>query len=161
MTPAATAFGAVADGKGMVHTTSHTTPTKCGNVQSGHVTFNPAITYGNFTIVARWFPGDNSTVSSATGFIGLDANGNEASITMGFHGNGWRKADEGEFKYQHGIYADVSKSHNRDYTTTGNVSIAKDFNTYGLLWSKEKVEWSFNGQVCSWDARCSCNARIT
>lgn len=80
------------------------------------------------------------------GFIGLDSHKNEASITMGFHGDGWPKSGEGSRKYQTGIYADVAKSHNQEHTTTP-VSIADQFNTYGLLWTKSRVVWTFNGAV--------------
>ena len=63
------------------------------------------------SVVARWFPGEEHTVQTATGFIGLDAPNNEASITMGFHGAGWLGGNkEGPHRYQHGIYADVSSA---------------------------------------------------
>merc|ERR1712070_261442 len=64
----------------------------------------------------------------------------------GFHGDGWPKVGEGSHKYQHAIYADVHESHNREYTET-EVSIADSLNTYGLLWTPSKVEWSFNARV--------------
>eukprot|EP00756_Hemistasia_phaeocysticola_P061189 Hpha_TRINITY_DN4679_c0_g1::TRINITY_DN4679_c0_g1_i1::g.97074::m.97074 len=81
MTPHATTFGS----SGMVHTTTKADPSKssCGALSnSGHATWNPHLLYGNFTVVARWFPGGSKNVSTATGFIGLDANNNVASITM-------------------------------------------------------------------------------
>eukprot|EP00054_Salpingoeca_dolichothecata_P016716 m.98590 g.98590 ORF g.98590 m.98590 type:complete len:264 (+) comp22112_c0_seq1:136-927(+) len=142
----ATQFGAI-KGTGMIHTTRKINPTisQCvAGATSGHLTWNPSVLYGNFTVVARWFPGTEKTVSSATGFIGLDAPNNEASITMGFHGLGWPKDEEGPFRYQHGIYADVKEDHNRGYTNT-TVNIADNFNTYNLVWTKEQVIWSFNG----------------
>lgn len=147
MTANATTFGK----NGMVHTTTKADPTlsSCGaESNSGHATWNHGVLYGNFTVTAKWFPGASADVSTATGFIGLDSNGNEASITMGFHGDGWPKENEGSHKYQHGIYATNSKgtSHNRGYTTT-DVSIADNLCTYGLLWSPSKVEWRFNGKV--------------
>ncbi len=148
MTPDATTFGEVLDGTGMRHTTRRL-PERlpCGaSVASGHLTWQPNILYGNFTITARFFPGGERNVSSATGFIGLDAAGNKASITMGFHGDGWFNEGEGAHKYQHGIYADVKKTHNREYTTT-KASLADSFNTFGLLWTAERVEWRFNGKV--------------
>ena len=68
-------------------------PTLCATrrqvCSSGHLTWDPALLYGNFTVVARWFPGAPSVAETSTGFIGLDSTGNEASITMGFHGAGW------------------------------------------------------------------------
>jgi hypothetical protein len=143
-TPNATTFGTA----GMIHTTAQLDPStsscKAG-ATSGHITFNPDILYCNLSVVASWFD-TTQNVSTATGFIGLDSAGNEASITMGFHGDGWPTADEGQFKYQHGIYADVKKTHNRDYTETTPVSLRK-FNTFGLIWTPEKVEWLFNGKV--------------
>jgi beta-glucanase (GH16 family) len=140
----ATTFGP----NGMTHTTrqiSASTSSCHAGATSGHITFNEALLYGNFSVEASWFDG-NGNMSTATGFLGLDADGNKASITMGFHGDGWPVAGEGQFKYQHGIYGDVKKSHNRDYTDTGAVSLKK-FNTFGLLWTKQKVEWRFNGRV--------------
>lgn len=136
---------------GMVHTTTKVNPSEsaCGAYsKSGHATWNRDLLYGNFTVVAKWFPGSSDTVSTATGFIGLDSDKNEASITMGFHGDGWPKEGEGSHKYQHGIYATNSKgqSHNRGYTST-QVSIADNLNTYGLLWTASQVVWSFNGKV--------------
>merc|ERR1712187_383592 len=97
------------------------TASSCGAYSSsGHATWNPDLLYGNFTVVAKWFPGAAADVSTATGFIGLDSAGNEASITMGFHGDGWPKAKEGSHKYQHGIYAENGKGadHHREYTET-------------------------------------------
>jgi hypothetical protein len=143
-TPNATTFGP----EGMTHTTHRIDPAtsacKAG-ATSGHVTFIPDILYCNFSVEASWFD-TTQNVSTSTGFIGLDSDGNKASITMGFHGDGWPTADEGQFKYQHGIYGDVSKSHNREYTSTGKVSLRK-FNTFGLIWTADKVEWLFNGKV--------------
>ncbi len=83
-------------------------------------------------------------MQSATGFIGLDGLNNIASITQGFHGKGCPKGAEGEFAYQHGVYADVTKSHHQqDINVTR--SLAVEFNTFGLLWTPTKVVWSFNG----------------
>eukprot|EP00931_Biecheleriopsis_adriatica_P097098 TRINITY_DN70860_c0_g1_i1.p1 TRINITY_DN70860_c0_g1~~TRINITY_DN70860_c0_g1_i1.p1 ORF type:complete len:262 (-),score=25.98 TRINITY_DN70860_c0_g1_i1:32-817(-) len=144
-----TADATIFDANGMTHTTRRLDPSEsqCGAYSSsGHATWNQEVLYGNFTVVARWFPGSTADVSTATGFIGLDSNGNEASITMGFHGEGWPKSDEGSRKYQHGIYAHVNENHNRAYTET-DVSIADSLNTYGLLWTPTKVLWSFNGRV--------------
>eukprot|EP00947_MAST-08B_sp_MAST-8B-sp1_P006290 g6290.t1 len=152
MSAAATTFGTAdpARGVGLTHTTKHVpkSSSSCGSatVQSGHLTFNPPLLYGNFSVSARWFPGTKANVSTATGFIGLDADGNVASITMGFHGDGWLGGHgEGAHKYQHGIYADVKKSHNREYTETD--TSLDQFNTFGLLWSPQRVVWSFNGRV--------------
>ena len=107
MSPNATTFGKVLHGSGMRHTTRHLNQRlSCGaSVTSGHLTWQPSVLYGNFTVVARFFPGGKANVSSATGFIGLDAADNQASITMGFHGDGWFNDGEGPHKYQHGIYA--------------------------------------------------------
>jgi len=82
-TPRATTFGQVQDGKGMRHTTTALAPrSACGAcASSGHATLNRDILYGNFTVVAAWFP--EQEASTATGFIGLDSEENEASITMG------------------------------------------------------------------------------
>jgi beta-glucanase (GH16 family) len=148
MTASSTAFGALGGGVGMVITTRRTAPaaSACGaNVSSGHLEFNAPFLFGTFTVVARWFPGTAAAVSSATGFIGLDGAGNVASITQGFHGAGCPKG-EGEFTYQHGVYADVNRSHHQ---TDVNVtrSLAADFNTFGLLWTPTRVVWSFNGVV--------------
>ena len=93
-----------------------------------------------------FFPGPEAQVNSSTGFIGLDSPGNVGSITMGFHGQGWPAYDGPPFRYQHGIYADSKKSHHRGYVDTGSVSIA-ELNDYGLLWTKDRVVWTFNGRV--------------
>lgn len=147
MTPNATTFGE----KGMIHTTTKSDPTQssCGAyANSGHATWKPALLYGNFTVTAKWFPGPSSVVSTATGYIGLDSSANDASITMGFHGEGWPMDNAGSHRYQTGIYADNSKgtSHNGEVLAT-DVSIADSLCTYGLLWSPSRVEWSFNGKV--------------
>ena len=146
MWPNSTAFGAI-NGRGMVHTTRRIPPSSspCGSpVTSGHAAFNTPFLFGNFTVVARWFPGSRASVQSATGFIGLDGPQNVASITQGFHGKGCPKGTEGEFAYQHGVYADVSRSHHQtDINVTR--SLAEDFNTFGLLWEPTRVVWSFNG----------------
>ena len=154
MTAAALAFG----DDGMTITTralGSAAPTACHTERpvcaSGHLSWNPTVRFGNFSVVARWFPseagGVRTTAETATGFIGLDAPGNEASITMGFHADGWLGGHgEGSHRYQHGIYADVAKSHNRQYTTT-TPDISDGFHTYGLLWTPSAVEWSFDGAL--------------
>ena len=153
MTALATTFSA---DSGMTHTTHalpSSTPTACKTklqvCSSGHLTWNPPLVYGNFSVQAQWFNGaaPANSVDTATGFIGLDANGNVASITMGFHGAGWLGGNgEGPHRYQHGIYANVKKSHNREYTNT-SADISVGLHTYGLLWTKDKVEWRFDGRV--------------
>jgi len=149
MTAGALAFGA----EGMTITTrtvGSSVETSCQTERpvcsSGHMTWNPKLRYGNFSVVARWFPGGSGgSAKTATGFIGLDSDGNEASITMGFHGDEWMgDHEEGPHKYQHGIYADVSKTHNRKYTTTAP-DISAGFHRYGLLWTPSLVEWTFDG----------------
>ena len=152
MTRAATTFSAAT---GMTHTTlalptsMHTAcSTKKQVCSSGHLTWNPPIVYGNFSVRAQWFnSATGKAVDTSTGFIGLDANDNIASITMGFHGAGWLGGNgEGAHRYQHGIYANVKQSHNRLYTNT-TVDITTGLHEYGLLWSKDKVEWRFDGRV--------------
>lgn len=93
-------------------------PTSCVTEQqvcsSGHMTWDPPLLFGNFSVVARWFPGEAARVRTSTGFIGLDSPSNEASITMGFHGLGWLGGNgEGPHRYQHGIYADVARRASR------------------------------------------------
>ena len=152
-------FGALGGGTGMRLNTSHLDgapdcdPRACA--LSAHNSFDPPLFYGSFEVVARWFPtaaanasagpGAAAAVATATGFIGLDSPSNEASITMGFHGDGWPTAGEGAHKYQHGIYAHVAGSHNRNYTDTGEVNIATTFNRYGLVWAPTHVTWLLNG----------------
>jgi hypothetical protein len=146
MWPNSTTFGAI-NGVGMVHTTRRIPPafSPCGSpVTSGHAAFNAPFLFGNFTVTARWFPGAQANVQSATGFIGLDGPNNVASITQGFHGKGCPKGTEGEFAYQHGVYADVAKSHHQQDINVSR-SLAEDFNTFGLLWEPSRVVWSFNG----------------
>jgi len=151
MTLSATSFDTV---NGMTHTTrslpssvATTCSTRKQVCSSGHMTWNPNLLYGNFTVSARWFPGSSSSLKTSTGFIGLDSPGNEASITMGFHGAGWLGGnDEGNHKYQHGIYSNVKDGHNREYTTTSK-DLSTGFHTYGLLWTSTLVEWRLDGVV--------------
>jgi len=148
MTLAATSFGS----SGMTHTTRAlpaATPTLCRTesqvCSSGHMTWDPNLLYGNFSVVARWFVG--SSLETSTGFIGLDSPKNEASITMGFHGPGWLGGyGENNHRYQHGIYAHVKDGHNREYTNT-TADMSASFHRYGLLWTPTLVEWRFDGAV--------------
>ena len=148
MTLGATSFG----NDGMTHTTRAlpaATPTRCRTeapvCSSGHLTWNPPLVYGNFSVVARWFVG--SSLETSTGFIGLDSPTNEASITMGFHGAGWLGGlGEGNHRYQHGIYAHEKDGHNREYTNT-TADMSTSFHRYGLLWTPTLVEWRFDGAV--------------
>ena len=74
-TLAATTFGP----DGMTHTTrplASNNGTACPHYKdrvcsSGHMTWKPNLLYGNFTVVARFFPGDASVVNTSTAFIGL------------------------------------------------------------------------------------------
>jgi hypothetical protein len=111
--------------------------------------------YGNFTIVARFFPGSADQVNTSTAFIGLDTNSNSASITMGFHGAGWLKGDgTGPHQYQLGVYA-----HNRDPKY-------KRINTTHSVSSGPRSSWSGDSTAASWSGirmrhtsrskRCSC-----
>lgn len=152
MTRTATTFSAAT---GMTHTTlalPSTTHTACTTEKqvcsSGHLTWNPPLVYGNFSVKAQWFNvNTGESVETSTGFIGLDSNNNMASITMGFHGAGWLGGNGlGAHRYQHGIYSNVKMTHNREYTNT-TVDITAGLHEYGLLWSKDKVEWSFDGRV--------------
>ena len=152
MTRTATTFSAAT---GMTHTTLalpssvHTAcSTKQQTCSSGHMTWNPVLVYGNFSVRAQWFPSaTGKSVDTSTGFIGLDANNNIASITMGFHGAGWLGGNgEGGHRFQHGIYSNVKDSHNRGYTNT-TVDITTGLHEYGVMWSKNKVEWRFDGRV--------------
>lgn len=68
-TPNATTFGVLA-GKGMQHTTNNVNPSSSdchACATSGHLVFNKAVLYGNFSVRAKWFPGDEQAVSTATG----------------------------------------------------------------------------------------------
>ena len=154
MTLSATTF----DDEGMTHTTRAlplSVETSC-NVKrrvcsSGHMTWNPPLLYGNFTIVARFFPGDAAAVNTSTAFVGLDTNSNSASITMGFHGAGWLKGDgTGPHRYQIGVYAHNRDKHfKRPHTPKINTTedLSNSYNTYGLLWTPDLVEWRLNGRV--------------
>ena len=142
----ATTFGSIEGGKGLIHATSWASSTACTacNVTSGHLTWNPALLYGNVTVVARWFPGPTADVQSATGFIGLDSPDNVASLTQGFHGAGCPKGGPWPLGYQIGGYANVNRSHHqRDVSTA--VSVADTYNVYTVVWEKGRVTWYFNG----------------
>eukprot|EP01047_Picozoa_sp_COSAG01_P006568 COSAG01_NODE_240_length_20656_cov_53.398259_6_plen_470_part_00 len=124
--------------------------TELPSCSGAHNIWGPRLLYGTFETVARWYPGPQAQVHSATGFIGLDEPTNTASITMGFHGLGFpdpKKPGTGPFKYQHGIYANNSLDlgHNREYTNT-TVNMATTFNSYALIWTPTYVTWLFNGQ---------------
>ena len=117
---------------------------------SAHNEWAPRLLYGSFETVARWFPGPQASVYTATGFIGLDEPSNTASITMGFHGTGFpdpKKPGTGAHKYQHGIYGNNSLhlGHNREYTST-TVDMSQTFNSYALIWTPTFVTWLFNGK---------------
>jgi hypothetical protein len=153
MTLSATTF----DRGGMTHTTRalpSSTRTACSTERqvcsSGHMTWRPELLYGNFTIVARFFPGAADEVNTSTAFIGLDSSSNSASITMGFHGAGWLKGDgTGPHSYQLGVYA--HKNYTRPHVPRVNTTedLSNTFNTYGMLWTPTLVEWRLNGRVVS------------
>ena len=101
------------------------------------MTWKPELVYGNFTIVARLFPGSSDQVNTSTASIGLDSNNTDASLTMGFHGAGWIGGGGGPHEYQIGVYAhNRDKAHKRPHlpriNTTENLA---DYNTFGFLWS--------------------------
>ena len=153
-TNASASFGSgTANGTGVVLHTQHlaTGPTHCGaSCTSTHLTFSPKVLYGNFTTVARWFGEGTSAAAraTATGFIGLDSPGNEASITIGFHGSGWDgDADFGR-KFQTALYKDVSKPHHREYVTApGGRRIDSQANEFTVEWRPDVVRWWLNGVV--------------
>jgi beta-glucanase (GH16 family) len=112
-----------------------------GECESAHITYTPWLTYGKFTARAIWYP--ESANSSATGFMGLDADGNEGSITFGFHGKAWSKFD-GSHNFQTGIYANVKKSHNQEVIDAG-VILAEE-HEFAIHWHPDKVLWFVDGK---------------
>ena len=105
-----------------------------------------------------FFPGDAAEVNTSTAFIGLDSPSNQASITMGFHGDGWLGGKgRGKHGYQLGVYARNERGVPRPHVPLINttVDISRTFNTYGLLWTPTLVEWRFNGEVVARYANAS------
>ena len=129
-----------------IYTNKLVTPSECGGIcTSGHMTFNRDILYGTFIVKALWFPGTTQNVSTSTGFIGLDSNGNVASIVFGFHGNGWDN-EEFSHNFQTDLYANESNGHNKIvYNTT--FSLATQFNEFKLEWKPNEVNWYINGML--------------
>lgn len=126
-----------------IHTSRLSETTECGaDCESGHIEFTPWLTFGKFTARATWFP--EASNSSATGFMGLDANNNLQSITFGFHGKDWQKYD-GSHKFQTGIYANVSLSHNQEVIDSG-VDLAEE-HEFSIHWHKDKVLWRIDGRT--------------
>lgn len=137
-------------GKGGVtlKTTPLDAPVECGGIcKSAHLVFNHEFVHGTIKVVGRWFPGSVEQVSTATGFIGLDSEGNKASITMGFHGAGWSGDDAFGSKFQTALYASVSDPHLREYTSVAPASVAEEFHEYEVEWTKQHVVWRFDGKV--------------
>ena len=148
MWPNATSFGVI-DGVGLTHTTRRIDPSwsACGaNASSGHLVWSGAtVLYGNFTTVARWFPGPEAAVASATGFIGLDSPDNVASITLGFHGEGSPQTGTGKHGFQLGCYRNLSRSHHQHIVSTTE-DLSASFNVFNVLWTPSEVVWSINGR---------------
>ena len=133
----------------MTHVTRRLDPSlsACGaNASSGHLVWSTPVLYGNFTTVARWFPGTVAMVRSATGFIGLDSAGNEGSITFGFHGGGSPATGTGPHGFQLGAYRDVAPSHHRQVVATAE-DLSATFNAFNVLWTPTAVTWSINGRI--------------
>ena len=161
MTLSATSF----DHDGMTHTTragNSSAGTACPHFtdhvcSSGHMTWRPSLRYGNFSILARFFPGTPAQVNTSTAFIGLDSASNSASITMGFHGAGWlgntltpaANKTAGPHQFQTGVYCCGHRGRDRGQTPAINTAedMSTSFNRYGLLWTPDLVEWRFNGAV--------------
>ena len=144
--PNATSFSSLA---GMTHTTQRidSSTSTCGaNASSGHAIWSPFVLYGSFTTIARWFPGPEASVKSATGFIGLDSAANEGSITMGFHGEGSPQTGTGKNGFQLGSYRNISRSHHQQIINTTE-DLSTTFNTFHVLWTPTSVTWSLNNRV--------------
>lgn len=145
--PGQVAFGA----DGMVITTQKlaTPAADCGSKPglclSGHASYHKALLYGDFTIVAKFFPGAADLVRSATGFIGWDADGNTASVTYGFHGKGWDGEEDWDSKFQCAWYATSKDQHDQEVIGAG--AYVTEFNTYRMIWAPDKVQWYVNGVV--------------
>lgn len=131
--------------QGMAITTTRLhAATSCGGMSlSGHATYKKALLFGNFTTIGRFFPGKKD-VRSATAFIGLMSPGNVGSITIGFHGYGWKGESNWDKKFQCARYSDKSQDHERKIFNIG-VSVAEQYNTYNLIWTSDRIVWSVNG----------------
>lgn len=151
MTPAAVQFGAVSRGEGAVITSSRrSAPSACGGqCDSGHLMWKPAVTFGTFTIAARWF-GDQTNVSTADGFIGLwGAGALGGSITFIFHGQGWVDHSGNDFArtFQSEVYR-TKQGHNKIDTVLGDdVDVAAGVHVYQLEWRTDRVHWRVDGKL--------------
>jgi len=142
-TPEAVHFGK--DGM-TITTTRLSEQTSCGGLAtSGHAEFKDVVLYGDFTIVAKFFPGPESVVRSATAFIGWDSDKNQASITFGFHGKGWDGEPNWDQKFQCARYAtNGEQSHERKIFDTKQ-SLADYFTTYRMVWTPDRIAWFVDG----------------
>ena len=140
MTPSAVRFGSgFSNNKtgATISTTPLPKPSSCGGLcQSGHLTFDLDILYGKIQVISRWFPNEKAqNVSTATGFIGLDSDGNEQSITFGFHGDGWDDGSGNNFTHtlQTDLYNDAKPGSNKRDSDTGDVDLAAKLNTFEIV----------------------------
>jgi hypothetical protein len=150
--------GSIADGAGLMITTSHVaynatgacTPTPAGGT-SGYLGFKRALTFGTIRVKARYFPGSSGTVKTAKAFIGLE-DSNSGAITITMHGAGatasgapkdanWTRYMQSSC-YQHG------DAHNKEFTELdASVNAAESFNWYEVTWTASSVTIKVNDKV--------------
>ena len=120
-----------------------------GTCDSGHLQWDRPVTFGTFTVAARWFPEEGSNnVSTADGFIGLWADGTlGGSMTFIFHGSGWNDGSGSDFAhtFQSEVYR-TGQSHNKI-----NTAVLPDLNAeiavFELEWLTDRVHWRVNGKL--------------
>lgn len=114
----------------------------CGAIEtSGHMQWNTAVKYGTFTTKARWFIQDDP---SASGFIGLFADGHGDSITFIFHGKGWDSSHDWTTTYQCECYQGGQGKNKKTLPTYADVRKEQE---YQLEWLPDSVTWKVNGKV--------------
>ena len=117
MTSNAVSFGVDGGTGAAIVTRPLDTPSSCGGMcESGHMEWKQAVSFGTFTVRARWFAGNSVNVSTADGFIGLFGV-DSGSITFMFHGKGWQdgSGDDYAHTFQSEVYR-TGQSHHKTNT---------------------------------------------
>lgn len=149
--------GSIANKTGLTITTtqqdksnfSWCSPTAGGS--SGKLKFSRALSFGTIRVKSRYFPGSESMVKSAKGFVGLESPASGA-ITITIHGAGasasgapsdadWTRYIQSSC-YQHG------NDHNKQFSKLdSSVNLATDYNWFEVDWTSKSVTIKVNGKV--------------
>ena len=144
--PSAVSFASIFESNktGATITTAKLSKTSsCGaNCSSGHLQYIPQLLYSNITVIAKWYPAINgSDTSTGEGFIDAENKGNTACITFGFHG------DDEKWPYQMTTDTYANNSVHQEVIVYTKESLSEKFNTFQIIWTKDIVQWIFNGKI--------------